>query len=496
MIEENNQENQDQVINSDNNYSKQNFVNQIDDIINKYKTQLEHLKTNTNQKIKEYHLDERPMITSSNLKSKTFSPNIGLQNLINENIQKNEPDQFSPDLTQEIQNDNIKLQSALTAEKLNVVKLNSQIEKYEIELNKSKQQIIELQNQLTIKENDFINQLNNITNDINKIKNENNINMNIIENFFALFNKNIDLFNKSKIISCDKNTQILYLKNDYEGNNEKLSIFVVKSLDILINKLLLDNKELYEQLIETKKILDEQNNIQKEIDRMKDIKEENIILKEQLQNLLKENEIFKNENLKLQKNLIELRNYLNNMNNLNSNNNNHNHNEQINIFHGNNRNNYFNNYKRQRINSYNEHNHNKNNYNVINHNEKTLKNIKDSYNSTRNIKSNLGFKSPMNNNNNNNNNSSINNNNYSLNNNYTNNNNNYNEQSYCKTDENRKININELNNENNNNFNKTYDFSNENEKEKIVSTGFERPIEQLKKKIMLLEQQIKNSPQQ
>ena len=370
MSEENNN---DYILNP--NYSKPNFVNQIDDIINKYKSQLEQLKNNgINQKNQEQSIETLPIVTTATLQSKTLSSLMDAQETKKENVQ-NISTKFSSELKKELQNDNIKLQSALTSEKLNSVKLNSQIENYELELSKSKQEIAELQNQLINQGEEFMSQINNINNDIQKIKDENNININIIQRFFELFNKNIDLFNKSKIISCDKNTRINYLENDYEGNNQKLSVFVVNNLDILINKLLQDNKELYEQLIESKKIFDEQNNLQREMDGVREIKEENLILKEQLKNLMKENEIFQKENLKMKNNLIELNNYINN--NLNVSNNN-----QINDVHNNYRNNYFNNYKRQRINSH------------INYNNNIAndKNIKENYNSSTNIKNNIANK--------------------------------------------------------------------------------------------------------
>lgn len=451
------------------NNSKPNFVNQIDDIINKYKSQLDQLKTNSKHNNEDEHtIQTIPIINTATLQSKTLSTLIESPELQNEidNVKMTESAQFSSsDLSKEIQNDNIKLQSALTAEKLKVIQLNSKIENYEKELDKSKQEIIELQNQLENKDNEFNEQLNNINNDINSIKEENILNINIIQRFFELFNKNIDLFNKSKIIACDRNTRISYLENDYEGNNQKMSIFVVNNLDILINKLLQDNKELFEQLIEAKKILDEQNNIQREISVINDIKEENLILKKQLQNLINENERFKNDNLRLKNNIIDLNNYINNNKNRNINNNNYNLNKEYmnkNI-HDNSR--HINYNKRQRINSYQE------NHYITNNNERNLSKSKDSYNSSRNIKSNFMVK-------NNNSNNRVNNNDY---------NDNYNNNLYCKTDENRRIN----NNENQLNINN----DNNNDNQRIVETGFEKPIEQLKKKIMLLEQQIKSPGQ-
>ena len=481
MLEENTHEEE---IFSEDNYTKP-IANQIDDIISKYRTQLEKLKTNTNQDNKDNSIESFPIITSATLKSKTLSTLIDLPEIKDENVQKNEPKKYSSDLTKEIQNDNIKLQAALTAEKLNTIKLNTQLEKYTLELNKAKQEITELKNKLKNKENEVMNQINDINNDINKIKDENNLNINIIQRFFELFNKNIDLFNKSKIITIDRKTRLVYLEDDREGNNQKISIFAVNSLDILINKLLKDNKELYNQLIETKTILDEQNNTPRETFTIKEIKKDYLILKEQLQNMIRENELIKNENIKLKNQLVELNNYINNNNNFNINN-------QINRFNDYERNNYFNNYNtRQRNNSYNNFNRNKKyNYSEINK-EINLNNYKDNNNniSSRNIRTNLTFQNPMNNNSFDNN----------SNNNYTNNNynniDNY-KINYYKTDENVKVNNNDIGNENNNNdyiYNYNFNYNNVKENQKVDDTVYERPIDQLKKKIKLFDQQMKNS---
>ena len=491
MLEDNFQKNNYQDIFQEKKINKPNFVNQIDNIIKKYKYQLDKLKANTNQNNQDDKNDTLPIITPNTIQSKTLlsvmeNPEIKEK----ENISNIESNQFS----KEVQNDNIKLQSALTAEKLNILKLNSQIENYEIELNKSKQIITELHSQLVNKENEFLNKLNSIYNDINKIKDDNNLNINIIQRFFDLFNKNIDLFNKSKIISFDQNTKINYIDNDSEGKNEQISIFVVNSLDTLINKLLKDNREIYEQLIETKKIIDEQNNnIQNEIDGLKKIKEENIVLKNQLQKLVKDNDVLKYENLKLKNNLIDLNNYINNNMNIfndkiNNINNINNISSNNNIYNGNDNDN---NYKKQIIYSYNDNNNNINNY--TNKNNKNL--INNYYNSPINIKNNYIDKNSMTDN-------------RTRNDNYRNNMNNNYYFNYSKTDERKRKksrlydeNIIDNNYEYNivnnlNNVNNNYDYNKINENQSITETGFERPIDKLKKKIMLLEQQIKDSPEQ
>jgi hypothetical protein len=305
-------------------------------------------------------------------------------------------------------------------------------------------------------------------NDMNKIKNEYNINKKIIESFFELFNKNVELFIKSEIIKCDKNTRIMYLENDNEGNNQKVSNFAVNSLDILIKKLFQDNKELYNQLIETKKVLDEQNNIQSE-NVIEDLKNNNLFLKKELQNIIKENENFRNENIRLKLHLDELNKYINvNMNNYNKNQINKKNN--LNNFNGNQRDDFLYNYKTQQNNDYKVYLLNKGNYNTIN-NAKNIKDIKDNYNIYNNLRSDIGLEKPMNNNNANN---II----------YPNNNNsNYN------TTEKIKINNNVLLN-NNNNYN--FNYSNRKENNKIEE--YKKTIDHMKNEVSLIEKKMQDSP--
>ena len=96
----------------DKNSSKQDITYQIDDIINKYKTQLAELKQKSTKRNNSYIYEP--------VQSKTIKNDI------------------SPNLSKEIQNDNIKLQSLLTEEKLKTSRLKAQVENYENELNKIK----------------------------------------------------------------------------------------------------------------------------------------------------------------------------------------------------------------------------------------------------------------------------------------------------------------------------------------------------------------------
>ena len=430
------------------NSSKQDITYQIDDIINKYKTQLAELKQKSTKRNNSYIYEP--------VQSKTIKSDI------------------SPNLSKEIQNDNIKLQSLLTEEKLKTSRLKAQVENYENELKKIKQEMNELNIILNNKEKEYNQTISDMEGKINNVMNDQTslLNKNIIQNFFELYNKYIDIFYKSKIISLNNAQKINYLQNDSEGQNHQMAIFVVNNFDILIKKLLQDNKELYEQLIEVRKVMDQQNIIQRELEGMKGIKEENLILKNKIEKISNENNKLKNDNKKLKNNLIELNNYMENrFDNYNLNNHmkrNMTNNSNNNIF----------NHKNQGMHSHN------NIYNNFDFNYKKVNNTQNfttrrDYNKSSDIK-NIGVsmnRKKLNID--------------KINSNYSSRPNKiYNEKSYSKTDENRNRN-NILNNYDQNAL--TLDTNINNINSNI--NGFERPIEKLKKKIMILEQQIKNNPE-
>ena len=432
----------------DKNSSKQDITYQIDDIINKYKTQLAELKQKSTKRNNSYIYEP--------VQSKTIKNNI------------------SPNLSKEIQNDNIKLQSLLTEEKLKTSRLKAQVENYENELKKIKQEMNELNIILNNKEKEYNQTISDMEGKINNVMNDQNslLNKNIIQNFFELYSKYIDIFYKSKIISLNNAQKINYLQNDSEGQNHQMAIFVVNNFDILIKKLLQDNKELYEQLIEVRKVMDQQNIIQRELEGMKGIKEENLILKNKIEKISNENNKLKNDNKKLKNNLIELNNYMENrFDNYNLNNHmkrNMTNNSNNNIF----------NHKNQGMHSYN------NIYNNLDFNYKKVNNTQNfttrrDYNKSSDIK-NIGVsmnRKKLNID--------------KINSNYSSRPNKiYNEKSYSKTDENRNRN-NILNNYDQNALTLDKNINNINSN----INGFERPIEKLKKKIMILEQQIKNNPE-
>ena len=225
---------------------------------------------------------------------------------------------ISDGLMNEMENDNIKLGAALTSEKAKVIQLmnllkekeneisnlKKQIDSFELKINEIEnkyQNIIDsIEQQQSIKINDMFNNMSNEKNqlkvDYNEIKrnseiqleqvnNELNNNKKIIKLFFDLFNKNIDLFNK---------TEIFQGRNISENNyTEENAFLAVENIDKLINRLVQDNKDLFNELVRLKGEIDSNNIIIGQNNNF--IKQENNSLKQLVQNLTHENNFLKNK---------------------------------------------------------------------------------------------------------------------------------------------------------------------------------------------------------
>ena len=279
------------------------IIEEMDKLINKYKNQLEQLKSQKDFNEKHYNIyyslerkqnkNKKIIKNNSEKYNNNISPNINNNNYNIEEINTeqngysktnrykiknnsfNNINDLSCDLVYEIENDNKKLDSALNLEKekieqlLNLLmikeneidKLKQQIDKFQIKIEEieRKYQIIKdtMNKQQYMKENynisniksDFKNKLNIDYSKI-KLKNEfefkkNNEQLNnskkIIKLFFDLFNKNIEIFNK---------TEILIIPEIDENNfSEKNAILIAEGIDKLINKLIHDNKDLYNELL-------------------------------------------------------------------------------------------------------------------------------------------------------------------------------------------------------------------------------------------------------
>ena len=298
------------------------IIQQVDKIISKYKTQLEQLKPRKNL----YSLTNtnNSFMQEDNINSNTY-------------IKYNNEKKNKSVLTQEMENDNIKLGSALTLEKSKVVQLLNLLKIKENEINNLKQQIDgfefklsdlekkyqeiiesmrqEQQNKINELYKKMSNEINkaNINLDDNKKNNEIllekynkelNKNNKIIKIFFDFFNKNIEVYQKTEILKGEQN--FIIKSKDY---SEDKAVLAIETWDKLINKLFQDNKDLYNELVRLKSEMGNYNILMNQNTNY--IQQENESLKQIIDKLTFENNVLKNENKSRQ-------NQINNSNNNNN----------------------------------------------------------------------------------------------------------------------------------------------------------------------------------
>ena len=354
------------------------IIDQVDKVINKYKNQLEQLKSkkdinesnihtqyNNSSEMNQnkypdiiktspdkYTTNTSNIQTAINIPTKSYNyteikeeineynePNKNKYNFKYKlNELKNNPERkyynknnISDELMTEMENDNIKLGAALTSEKAKVVQMVNLLKEKENEINNLKKQIdnfdvkineIEnkyqniintIEQQQSIKINDIYNNMSDEKNklklDYNEIKRNNEVqleqanseltnNKKIIKIFFDLFNKNIDLVNKTEIFQGPKITPSNYTEDN--------AFLAVETLDKLINKLVQDNKDLFNELVRLKSEIDSNNIIMGQNNNF--IQQENNSLKQLVQNLTHENNFLKNKSYKNLRNIENINN--------------------------------------------------------------------------------------------------------------------------------------------------------------------------------------------
>ena len=354
------------------------IIEQVDKVINKYKNQLEQLKSkkdinesnihtqyNNSSEMNQnkypdiiktspdqYTTNTNNIQTAINIPTKSYNyteikeeineynePNKNKYNFKYKlNELKNNPERkyynknnISDELMTEMENDNIKLGAALTSEKAKVVQMVNLLKEKENEINNLKKQIdnfdakineIEnkyqniintIEQQQSIKINDIYNNMSDEKNklklDYNEIKRNNEVqleqanseltnNKKIIKIFFDLFNKNIDLVNKTEIFQGPKITPSNYTEDN--------AFLAVETLDKLINKLVQDNKDLFNELVRLKSEIDSNNIIMGQNNNF--IQQENNSLKQLVQNLTHENNFLKNKSYKNLRNMEDVNN--------------------------------------------------------------------------------------------------------------------------------------------------------------------------------------------
>ena len=352
------------LLNMNKNNSYPDIIQQVDKIITKYKTQLEQLKQKKNyedynnnvsnyipsQRINKINNQKRNYGFNNNnfnkfeLNNEDNNNNLqynfkyesknNLMNDINNNINNNS----SSNLNYEMENDNIKLGSALTLEKskviqlLNLLKLKEeennslkhQIDDFEIKINDLEQKYQNIIHSIEQQQNNKINELyNKMSNEknriqinfeenkkssemlLNKYTNELNKSQKILKIFFDFFNKNIEIYKKTEIFKEDDD---LFIK-DIDYSEDKASL-AIETWNKLINKLFQDNKDLYNELIRLKGEIGNYDIIVNQNTNY--IQEQNNSLKQLVEKLTFENNFLK-------KNKSELENKIQNFNNTSTN---------------------------------------------------------------------------------------------------------------------------------------------------------------------------------
>ena len=275
------------------------LMKEMDEIINKSRDQISQVQSriNTPRSITQnIHLNYEDntniseKITNSEIKNESRISNIPILNL-------------------NLENENLKLQSALTLERTNSQELTIKLKHAEKEIEKLKQQLKENQilnfntiseyknkrNKIQKKylsknkstginnnyENKSITELYTETNE--KLKKENEIMQKelksvktIIKTFFDFYNKNLNLCNELKIIKSDYNP-VIYDECDITGANNFSKVHLVfETIDKLTRKLILNSQEFDNKI----KLRD--------IDKteIENLKHENKLLKSQLQKFI------------------------------------------------------------------------------------------------------------------------------------------------------------------------------------------------------------------
>ena len=321
------------------NNNKYSLLNEIDRIINQSKIQLEEVQQKKQKDKNIYQCDmindnlifmksDKNEIISEKENISQNSNNNKNDNIIDDNLKlKKIVNDKDFDLERIIQ----KLATELTIERVKVKDLNLKLKTKEKEISSLIQQIKYTQMNCYNKQNHFLKLLEendknfiatkNINNNDKEIKilsDKNNLGeLNddaiITKSFFEFFNKYIDLFSQLDIIKNNYDSMLVYIENDINNLNLKNANFAIKTFDTLIDKLIKDNKELYEQLMKCKENENEANICEdivennsglSEIKNIENIKYENILLKNQLQKLIEDFKNVKSDNALMNDDII------------------------------------------------------------------------------------------------------------------------------------------------------------------------------------------------
>ena len=264
------------------------LLKEIDKVINNSKNQLEEIKSKNERDGKVYRCDKTKInILTNDSSSKNNNINnisFNKKQVIPENEEINEKMSNNKDNNNnnldkdfELQRINTNLRADLAVERAKVRELSLKLKIKDKEIASLKQQLnythLNFYNKQKQYENILANTGKNNTEENNNYLNKYSTskqNSMMIKSFFDFFNKHIELFNKLSIIN--NNNMILYNENDINNINFKNSKLVINTLDKLIEKFSVENKEFSEQKMKFKENKNDIINISNNFDDIKNDK--------------------------------------------------------------------------------------------------------------------------------------------------------------------------------------------------------------------------------
>ena len=284
------------------NINKFSLLKEIDNIINKSKNELEEIQLQNHQ-FNKFYQSEKNKNDNYNIKSlnniKNNSSNFNkIEELI---LNKKDINNNNINKDFDLERLNLKLTSDLTIERAKVHELDIKLKLKDKEISSLKKQLnftqmnfynkqIQFEKILEQKENKSKNILP-YKKDLYQNQNSNTL---IIKSFFNFFNKYLELFNQLEIIDTNYKQKLIFIENDTKNLNIKNVSFVINTFDELIDKLIKENREMFEKLSKYEK-KDVNNNLQNinelEIN-FENIKNENICINDKEifnEKLLKDN---------------------------------------------------------------------------------------------------------------------------------------------------------------------------------------------------------------
>ena len=251
------------------NINKFSLLKEIDNIINKSKNELEEIQLQNHQ-FNKFYQSEKNKNDNYNIKSlnniKNNSSNFNkIEELI---LNKKDINNNNINKDFDLERLNLKLTSDLTIERAKVHELDIKLKLKDKEISSLKKQLNFTQMNFYNKQIQFekiLEQKENKSKNILPYKKDlcqnQSSNALMVKSFFNFFNKYLELFNQLEIIDTNYKQKLIFIENDTKNLNIKNVSFVINTFDELIDKLIKENREMFEKLSKYEK-KDVNNNLQ------------------------------------------------------------------------------------------------------------------------------------------------------------------------------------------------------------------------------------------